>query len=145
MHCQHCGAQLRSRARFCNHCGQSIAERFGSAVLPSSDASTGDTPTENLSPKTRTAPNPKASSTLEGLAQPPTDQLGLRGTGRQPLAKSTSEEVVPKLEVRTTVVEAKAFRELAPTRPDPSATPYQATMVVEAPALPVPPPFVRWS
>ena len=105
MHCQHCGAQLRSRARFCNHCGQSIAERFGSAVLPAAD-----TPTENLSPKTRTAPNPQASSTLEGLAQPPTDQLGLRGTGRQPLAKSTSEGVAPKLEIRTTVVEAKALQ-----------------------------------
>jgi hypothetical protein len=141
MHCQYCGAQLRSRARFCNHCGKTVVERFGSAVLPAPAAAVPDTPTENLSPKARTAQNPPAPSTLEGQPQPSTDQLGLRGTGRQLHAKSTSEERVPKLDVRTTVVDAKAWREAAPTMPEPTATPlHAATVVVEPPTTPLPPP-----
>jgi hypothetical protein len=128
MHCQSCGEKLRSRARFCNRCGKSVAERFGSALLssvsssaaPSATPAAPDTPTENLSPKTRTAPNQAAPSTLENQAMIATDQLGLRGTGRQPVPKNTSEDAIPNLlpaELRTTVVDAKPFKELALTRP----------------------------
>ncbi len=141
MHCQTCGEKLRSRARFCNRCGKSVAERFGSALLataPSATPPAPDTPTENLSPKTRTAPTQAAPSTLENQAFVSTDQLGLRGTGRQPIPKNTSEDVVPNLlpaELRTTVVDAKPFKELAPTRP---ASPEKT--VTEAPAFVPPPP-----
>ena len=144
MHCQSCGAQLRSSARFCNQCGRVVFERFGSAVLPAPEADGPITPTENLAPKIRTAPNPPAHSTLEHEGHLATDQLGLRGTGRQPLTKSTSEVAAPNLDARATVVDAKAFKEAAPTRREPSAKPLQATTIVEAPALLLPPaaPFV---
>jgi hypothetical protein len=150
MHCQNCGEKLRSRARFCNRCGQSVVERFGSALLqtlpqnmPKSAAP--DTPTENLSPKTRTAPNPHAPATLEQQAQLATDELGLRGTGRQDLPKHTSEETLIPLDARTTVVEAKVYKELAPTRPAELPPPSPAaTTVVNAPALPPPPPAVAF-
>jgi hypothetical protein len=145
MHCQNCGQKLRSKARFCNGCGKSVVERFGSALLTTQSVAAGapDTPTENLSPKTRTAPNKAAPSTLESQTMPATDQLGLRGTGRQPVAKHTFEEPAPKLsppELRTTVVEAKAFKELAPTRPVESGSAAKlADATVEAKAF-VPPP-----
>ena len=146
MHCQSCGEKLRSRARFCNRCGKSVAERFGSALLAAPAVAAPDTPTENLSPKTRTAPNQAAPSTLENQAMASTDQLGLRGTGRQSVPKNTSEDVVPKLlpaEARTTVVDAKPFKELAPTRPaSAEGLPEKliAPTVTEAPAFIPPPP-----
>ena len=145
MHCQTCGEKLRSRARFCNRCGKSVAERFGSALLssvPSATPAAPNTPTENLSPKTRTAPNRAASSTLENQAMIATDQLGLRGTGRQPVPKNTSEDAVPNLlpsELRTTVVDAKPFKELALTRPAVTEG-LIAPTVTEAPAFVPPPP-----
>jgi hypothetical protein len=143
MHCQSCGEKLRSRARFCNRCGKSVAERFGSALLSSTPAASApDTPTENLSPKARTARNQAAPSTLENQAYASTDQLGLRGTGRQPISKNTSEDAVPKLpsaELRTTVVDAKPFKELAPTRPA-SVEGLMAPTVAEAPVFVPPPP-----
>ena len=126
-----------------------MAERFGSALLlPTPPAP--DTPTENLSPKTRTAPSQAAPSTLENQAFVSTDQLGLRGTGRQPVPKNTSEDVIPQMpgqmplklpsaELRTTVVDAKAFKELAPTRPA-VIEGLIAPTVIEAPAFIPPPP-----
>jgi hypothetical protein len=153
MHCQSCGEKLRSRARFCNRCGKTVAERFGSALLssiPATSSPAPDTPTENLSPKARTAPNQAAPSTLENQAMISTDQLGLRGTGRQSVPKSTSENVVPPMpdDARTTVVDAKPFRELAPTRPasldDALAQKnIQPLTLAEAPAFIPPPPVAK--
>ena len=140
MHCQNCGGQVRSHARFCNQCGIAVVEKFGSALLAKPNPTALETPTENLTPKTRTAPNTKAVSTLEGQAHLETDQLGLRGTGRQPLTKVTSEDAVPKLELRTTVVEARVFNEVAPTKPVALTQPGPAATKVEIPALPPPPP-----
>ncbi|NOT61886.1 MAG: zinc ribbon domain-containing protein [Acidobacteria bacterium] len=146
MHCQNCGQKLRSKARFCNNCGQSVVERFGSALLQNMPKPVApDSPTENLSPKTRTAPNQHAPSTLEQQAQFATDELGLRGTGRQEMPKHTLEEVRIPLDARTTVVEAKAYKELAPTRPAELPTPpHAATTVVDVPALPPPPPVAAF-
>jgi hypothetical protein len=91
MFCQICGAQLRSTARFCNHCGKPVAERFGGARLQPPDISP---PTAPVPPPTQysTLETVQAPTTPELAPKPQTDQIAHRGTERQPHAKTTAQE-----------------------------------------------------
>lgn len=87
MFCQTCGSKLRSTARFCNHCGQTVQERFGSALLPTSAHETGEMRVGQTAEHEVEAP-----TTPELHPKPQTDQIQQRGTDRQPLAKATAQE-----------------------------------------------------
>jgi hypothetical protein len=96
MFCQICGSKLRSTARFCNHCGKPIAERFGSALLE---------PPTHLTLEQRVGQTSEhevegAPTTPELMPKPPTNQIQQRGTDRQSLAKATGPEAaaMPKPE-----------------------------------------------
>jgi hypothetical protein len=87
MFCQTCGFKLRSTARFCNHCGKAVQERFGSAVLKPSAQQTSEHQVGQTAEHHVEAP-----TTPELHPKPPTDQIQQRGTDRQPLAKATAQE-----------------------------------------------------
>jgi hypothetical protein len=89
MFCQICGAKLRSTAHFCNNCGKPVQERFGSALLATQKAATNELkPGQTAEQEIDSAP-----TTPELKPKPSTDQIALRGTERQPPAKSTAGEV----------------------------------------------------
>ena len=99
MFCQICGAQLRSTARFCNHCGKPVAQRFsGAPVQPS------DTPPQAVPPPPRvqypTQETVQAPTTPELAPKPQTDQIAQRGTERQPQAKETAQEADAGLQAK---------------------------------------------
>lgn len=90
MFCQICGANLRSTARFCNHCGKPVEERFGSARLQPSE-----TPPQTAFVQPQqyaTLETVQAPTTPELTPKPQTDQIAQRGTERQPPAKATAQE-----------------------------------------------------
>lgn len=82
---------MRSTARFCNHCGKPVAERFGSALLQASE------PPPPPAPKPpqiqhATQETAHAHTSPELAPKPQTDQIAQRGTERQPQAKATAQE-----------------------------------------------------
>jgi hypothetical protein len=89
MFCQICGAKLRSTARFCNHCGKPVAERFGNARLPSAEPPPPPKPPQMQHATQETV---QAPTTPELGPKPQTDQIAQRGTERQPHAKATAQE-----------------------------------------------------
>src|SRR5581483_4405499 len=91
MFCQICGAQLRSTARFCNRCGQPVAQRFSGAPSPVPEPPPPPVPkTPYLPPATQETA--QAPTTPELGPKPQTDQIAQRGTERQPHAKATAQE-----------------------------------------------------
>jgi len=84
---------LRSTARFCNHCGKPVAERFGSALLQPSDPPPPPAP-KPPQVQHATQETVQAPTSPELMPKPQTDQIGQRGTERQPYAKATAQESV---------------------------------------------------
>lgn len=94
MFCQQCGAQLRSSARFCNKCGNSVQQRFGDADAAESAGnrpatghlpSAGQQPNDLMQGITINTPPPLLPSSIvaipsvsEQSAALPSDQTLLR-------------------------------------------------------------------
>lgn len=82
---------MRATARFCNHCGKPVAERFSSVPAPAPE------PPPPPAPKPpqlqyATQETIQATTSPELGPKPQTDQIAQRGTERQPPAKATAQE-----------------------------------------------------